>query len=46
MSMVERFLFWIAIIVLLVAGFGMNKNISDLEKKATDQTSVQSGGKE
>lgn len=45
MSMTERLLFWIAIVVLLVSVFGVKKHISDLEAKVS-QVQTQSGGQQ
>lgn len=44
MSMGERLLFWIAIVVMLLASFGMKNQISQLEKVAAGQTASQTGG--
>lgn len=45
MSMTERLLFWIAIAVLLVATFGVQKHVSQLESKVS-QAQTQSGGQQ
>lgn len=44
MSMTERILYWIGIVVLLVAIVGTNKQISELEESSVDQPAVQTGG--
>lgn len=44
MSMTERILYWIGIVVLLVALYGMNNQISQLEKMATTQPATHQGG--
>lgn len=44
MSMGERLLFWIAIVVMLLASFGMKNQIYQLEKVAAGQTASQTGG--
>ncbi|MEZ0323003.1 MAG: hypothetical protein ABWJ98_01650 [Hydrogenothermaceae bacterium] len=41
--MIERVLFWIAIIVLIVSAVGMNKQIGELEKKASQVSATQGG---
>ncbi|MEJ5172910.1 MAG: hypothetical protein WHT47_04285 [Hydrogenothermaceae bacterium] len=43
MSMVERALFWIAIIILIVSAVGVNKQIGELEKKLSEVSAVQGG---
>lgn len=45
MSMTERLLFWIAIVVLLVSVFGVKKHVSELETKVS-QVQTQSGGQQ
>ncbi len=46
MSMVERLLFWIAILVLLIGIFGMKADISNLEKQLHQTTQASSEGGE
>ncbi len=43
MSMTERILFWIAIVVLLVATVGVKNKVSDLEKKVSQVSQTQGG---
>ncbi|MGC9006385.1 MAG: hypothetical protein ACP5JX_02295 [Sulfurihydrogenibium sp.] len=45
MSMTERILFWIAIVVLLVATVGVKNKVSDLEKKVSQVSQTQGGQK-
>lgn len=44
MSMTERVLYWIGIIVLAVAAYGLNNQISQLEAKINQPASTQDGG--
>lgn len=44
MSMTERLLYWIGIIVLVVGIYGINNQISQLEAKINSQTTLQQGG--
>ncbi len=47
MSMIERVLYWLAIVVLIVGLIGLKTQISELEKKAqTVQSQLQEGGDE
>ncbi len=47
MSMIERVLYWLAIVVLIVGLIGLKSQISDLEKKAQSaQVQLQEGGEE
>lgn len=41
--MTERILFWIAIVVLLVATVGVKNKVSDLEKKVSQVSQTQGG---
>ncbi|MGC9081078.1 MAG: hypothetical protein ACP5H4_05260 [Sulfurihydrogenibium sp.] len=43
MSMTERILFWIAIVVLLVTTVGVKNKVSDLEKKVSQVSQTQGG---
>lgn len=44
MSMTERLLYWLGIVVLLVAVYGMNQQISHLEELASGKSATQQGG--
>lgn len=44
MSMIERLLYWIGIVVLLAAVYGMSQQISHLEELASVKSAAQQGG--
>lgn len=44
MNMTERVLYWIGIVILIVAIVGTNKQISELEKKESSTPATQTGG--
>ncbi len=46
MSMIERILFWISIVVLLIGIIGMKADISKLEKKLQQTVQASSEGGE
>ncbi|WP_457622849.1 hypothetical protein [Persephonella sp.] len=39
MSMIERFIFWTAILILLIAVIGVKSDLENLEKKAKEASS-------
>jgi len=45
MSMIERVLYWLAIVILIIGLIGLKTQISELEKKTKQvQTELQEGG--
>lgn len=45
MSMTERLLYWIGIVVLVVAAYSLNNQISQIEAKVSNNATTQQGGR-